>query len=99
MTLLSAREVRKAYGRGDALVRAVDDVDLDVGAGETAGAARGPLTPGARKRALDLLERTGLAGRARFLQARRTGRLTGDGTPGTHRPPGRPRPAAPPGRG
>lgn len=46
MTLLSAREVRKAYGRGDALVRAVDDVDLDVGAGETAGAARGPLTPG-----------------------------------------------------
>ena len=33
--LLSARAVRKTYGRGDALVRAVDDVDLDVAAGET----------------------------------------------------------------
>ncbi|HEY1705229.1 MAG TPA: ABC transporter ATP-binding protein [Trebonia sp.] len=35
MTLLSARGVRKTYGRGDALVRAVDDVDLDVETGET----------------------------------------------------------------
>jgi len=35
MTLLSARGVRKTYGRGDALVRAVDDVSLDVEAGET----------------------------------------------------------------
>jgi len=35
MTLLSARGLRKAYGRGGALVRAVDDVSLDVEAGET----------------------------------------------------------------
>jgi putative ABC transport system ATP-binding protein len=35
MTLLSARGLRKAYGRGDALVRAVDDVSLDVDSGET----------------------------------------------------------------
>jgi putative ABC transport system ATP-binding protein len=35
MTVLSARGLRKAYGRGDALVRAVDDVSLDVEAGET----------------------------------------------------------------
>jgi ABC-type lipoprotein export system ATPase subunit len=35
MTLLSARGLRKTYGRGDALVRAVDDVSLDVEAGET----------------------------------------------------------------
>ena len=35
MTLLSARGLRKAYGRGDALVRAVDDVSLDVEPGET----------------------------------------------------------------
>ena len=35
MTLLSARGLRKTYGRGDALVRAVDDVSLDVQAGET----------------------------------------------------------------
>jgi putative ABC transport system ATP-binding protein len=34
-TLLSACGVRKSYGRGDALIRAVDDVDLDVAAGET----------------------------------------------------------------
>ena len=33
--LLSARGLRKTYGRGDALVRAVDDVDLDVAPGET----------------------------------------------------------------
>jgi ABC-type lipoprotein export system ATPase subunit len=33
--LLTARALRKTYGRGDALVRAVDDVDLDVAAGET----------------------------------------------------------------
>ena len=35
MTLLSARGLRKTYGRGDALVRAVDDVSLDVEVGET----------------------------------------------------------------
>jgi ABC-type lipoprotein export system ATPase subunit len=35
MTLLSARGLRKTYGRGDALVRAVDDVSLDVDSGET----------------------------------------------------------------
>ena len=33
--LLTARALRKMYGRGDALVRAVDDVDLDVATGET----------------------------------------------------------------
>jgi ABC-type lipoprotein export system ATPase subunit len=33
--LLSAHAVRKTYGRGDALVRAVDNVDLDVAPGET----------------------------------------------------------------
>jgi putative ABC transport system ATP-binding protein len=35
MTLLSARALHKKYGRGDALVRAVDDVSLDVETGET----------------------------------------------------------------
>jgi ABC-type lipoprotein export system ATPase subunit len=35
MSLLSARGLRKEYGRGASLVRAVDDVDLVVGAGET----------------------------------------------------------------
>lgn len=35
MTLLNARGVRKEYGKGDALVRAVADVDLDVATGET----------------------------------------------------------------
>jgi ABC-type lipoprotein export system ATPase subunit len=39
--LLSARALRKAYGRGDTLVRAVDDVDLDIAAGETV-AVTGP---------------------------------------------------------
>jgi putative ABC transport system ATP-binding protein len=33
--LLTARALGKTYGRGDALVRAVDDVDLDVATGET----------------------------------------------------------------
>jgi putative ABC transport system ATP-binding protein len=33
--LLTTRGLRKYYGRGDALVRAVDDVDLDMAAGET----------------------------------------------------------------
>jgi ABC-type lipoprotein export system ATPase subunit len=41
MTLLSARRLRKSYGRGGGLVRAVDDVDLDVGTGETV-AVMGP---------------------------------------------------------
>jgi putative ABC transport system ATP-binding protein len=35
MTLLSARALHKKYGRGDALVRAVDDVNLEVETGET----------------------------------------------------------------
>ena len=35
MTMLSARGLRKTYGRGDALVRAVDDVSLDIETGET----------------------------------------------------------------
>jgi putative ABC transport system ATP-binding protein len=35
MTLVSARALHKKYGRGDALVRAVDDVSLDVAMGET----------------------------------------------------------------
>jgi ABC-type lipoprotein export system ATPase subunit len=35
MSILRARGLRKEYGRGEALVRAVDDVDLDVAAGET----------------------------------------------------------------
>ena len=39
--LLSARALRKAYGSGDTLVRAVDDVDLDIAAGETV-AVTGP---------------------------------------------------------
>jgi ABC-type lipoprotein export system ATPase subunit len=34
-SLLSASGLRKEYGKGDALVRAVDDVDLDVAPGET----------------------------------------------------------------
>jgi putative ABC transport system ATP-binding protein len=33
--VLRARGVRKEYGRGEGLVRAVDGVDLDIGAGET----------------------------------------------------------------
>ncbi len=32
--LLSARGLRKQYGTGEALVRAVDDVDIDVARGE-----------------------------------------------------------------
>ena len=34
-TLLRARGLRKDYGKGEALVRAVDEVDLDVATGET----------------------------------------------------------------
>ncbi|GAA3820420.1 ABC transporter ATP-binding protein [Sphaerisporangium flaviroseum] len=34
-SVLRARGVRKEYGKGEGLVRAVDGVDLDVGAGET----------------------------------------------------------------
>ena len=37
---LSARELRKDYGKGAALVRAVDDVSLDVEAGESVAIAR-----------------------------------------------------------
>jgi ABC-type lipoprotein export system ATPase subunit len=39
--LLRARGLRKEYGRGDGLVRAVDGVDLDIDAGETV-AVMGP---------------------------------------------------------
>jgi putative ABC transport system ATP-binding protein len=39
--VLRARGLRKEYGKGDGLVRAVDGVDLDVGAGETV-AVMGP---------------------------------------------------------
>jgi putative ABC transport system ATP-binding protein len=40
-TVLRARGLRKEYGRGEGLVRAVDGVDLDIGAGETV-AVTGP---------------------------------------------------------
>lgn len=40
-TLLRARGLRKEYGKGDGLVRAVDGVDLDIQAGETV-AVMGP---------------------------------------------------------
>jgi putative ABC transport system ATP-binding protein len=40
-SVLRARGLRKEYGTGDGLVRAVDDVDLDVAAGETV-AVMGP---------------------------------------------------------
>ena len=33
--LLRARGLRKDYGKGEGLVRAVDEVDLDVATGET----------------------------------------------------------------
>ena len=39
--VLRARGLRKEYGKGDGLVRAVDGVDLDIGAGETV-AVMGP---------------------------------------------------------
>src|SRR4051794_1071634 len=39
--VISARGLSKYYGRGDALIRAVDEVDLDVAAGETV-AVMGP---------------------------------------------------------
>ena len=35
MSVLRARGLRKEYGRGEGLVRAVDGVDLDIAAGET----------------------------------------------------------------
>jgi ABC-type lipoprotein export system ATPase subunit len=40
-SVLRARGLRKEYGKGEGLVRAVDGVDLDVGAGETV-AVMGP---------------------------------------------------------
>jgi ABC-type lipoprotein export system ATPase subunit len=40
-SVLCARGLRKDYGRGDGLVRAVDDVDLEVASGETV-AVMGP---------------------------------------------------------
>ena len=40
-TLLQARRLSKTYGRGEGLVRAVDEVDLEVSAGETV-AVMGP---------------------------------------------------------
>jgi ABC-type lipoprotein export system ATPase subunit len=39
--VLRARGLRKEYGKGEGLVRAVDEVDLDIGAGETV-AVMGP---------------------------------------------------------
>jgi ABC-type lipoprotein export system ATPase subunit len=41
MSVLRARGLRKEYGKGEGLVRAVDGVDLDIGAGETV-AVMGP---------------------------------------------------------
>jgi len=41
MSVLRARGLRKEYGKGDGLVRAVDGVDLAIGAGETV-AVMGP---------------------------------------------------------
>ena len=41
VSVLRARGLRKEYGKGEGLVRAVDGVDLDVGAGETV-AVMGP---------------------------------------------------------
>ncbi|GLZ07125.1 ABC transporter ATP-binding protein [Actinomadura sp. NBRC 104412] len=41
MPVLRARGLRKEYGKGEGLVRAVDGVDLDIGAGETV-AVMGP---------------------------------------------------------
>jgi len=40
-SVLCARGLRKEYGKGEGLVRAVDGVDLDIGAGETV-AVMGP---------------------------------------------------------
>jgi ABC-type lipoprotein export system ATPase subunit len=40
-SVLRARGLRKEYGKGEGLVRAVDGVDLDIGAGETV-AVMGP---------------------------------------------------------
>jgi ABC-type lipoprotein export system ATPase subunit len=40
-SVLRTRGLRKAYGKGEGLVRAVDGVDLDIGAGETV-AVMGP---------------------------------------------------------
>ncbi len=40
-SLVRARQLRKEYGNGEGLIRAVDSVDLDVAAGETA-AVMGP---------------------------------------------------------
>ena len=44
-TVLRARGLRKEYGKGEGLVRAVDGVDLDIGAGETV-AVMGPAAAG-----------------------------------------------------
>ena len=40
-SVLRARGLRKVYGKGEGLVRAVDGVDLDIGTGETV-AVMGP---------------------------------------------------------
>jgi ABC-type microcin C transport system duplicated ATPase subunit YejF len=43
-TLLRARGLRKDYGKGEALVRAVDEVDLDVATGETLAVMGPPVS-------------------------------------------------------
>jgi ABC-type lipoprotein export system ATPase subunit len=40
-SVLRVRGLRKEYGKGEGLVRAIDGVDLDIGAGETV-AVMGP---------------------------------------------------------
>ena len=54
-SVLRTRGLRKEYGKGEGLVRAVDDVDLDVARGETVGLLHG--LPVAHK---DLAETAGV---------------------------------------